>query len=561
MHSRFRTKGVLLAALLALVASMALPHHASAEPEPGAKKKGFRLFARALGAMTINRVYCGMATTGEICVDSTNSSTIGGGFWPKGTPDQYIFNSGLQVAGIVGPEFPTWAGDTVGGFFFDPKGTTQHGEEVEPIYNASNPADLAAWPEAACVPFNAGNPNDESAALFDPLLQQDPTNTDPAYSYPCRKSASQGDVWFVSWEGNPALRAGRKHPIGVLVETRGMGWNFPAGNEDILYFIYTFYNVTSTNPADYAAYRPSLRPILLQKAQDFHAAVAATGVNVPASGYSMTNLFAAFARDDDVGSAGANYSSVNLPFALGYTYDHGFSPNLPGWKFDPSIFSSPFFAGVGFTGAKYLKSPTGAGSIQLFSNTINGQPFAGAVNDPRDVTQLYRYLSGTLSPATGDQSCNTGIQAQTRVCFINNTSSQDMRFFQSSTPLNLPPGGSGSIVVAYLFAPPVKAAGSINNTDVKPGDPRRLTDPTLLAAGANLIDSITGFAGWSDGNGDGIVQQGEFQVIPKSLLGKAQVAQTVFDFKFLLPFAPSSPDFFLVPGDDQVTVLWKPSTS
>ena len=557
MHSRFRMKGVLLAALVAVLASVALPHTASAEPQPGTKKKGFRLFARALGAMTINRVYCGMASDGQICVDSTNSSTIGGGFWPKGTPDQYIFNSGLQVAGIIGPDGGAWAGDTVGGFFFDPKGTTQHGEEVEPIFNASNKADFDTWPEAACVPFG-----DASADLFNPLLTTDPTETSGTYSYPCRKSASQGDIWFVSWEGNPAFRAGRKHPIGVLVETRGMGWNFPAGNQDILYFIYTFYNVTSTNAADYAAYRPSMRTILQQKAADFHASVAATGVTLPAGGYTMTNLFAAFARDDDVGSAGANYSSVNLPFALGFTYDHGFSPALPGWKFDASIFSLPFFPGVGFTGAKYLKSPTGAGAIQLFSNTINGTPFAGALNDPRDVVQLYRYLSGTLSPAQGDQSCNTGNQVQTRICFVNNTSSQDMRFFQSSTPLTLAPGGSGSIVVAYLFAPPVRAAGGVNNTDVKPGDPRRLTDQFALATGANLIDSMTGFRGWTDVNGDGVVQQGEFSApVPGSLLGKATVAQAVFDGKFLLPFAPSSPEFFLIPGDNQVTVLWKPSAS
>jgi len=97
---------------------------------------------------------------------------------------------------------------------------------------------------------------------------------------------------------------------------------------------------------------------------------------------------------------------------------------------------------------------------------------------------------------------------------------------------------------------------------VKPGDPRRLTDPFALATGANLIDSMTGFRGWSDVNADGIVQQGEFSApVPGSLLGKATVAQAVFDGKFLLPFAPSSPDFFLIPGDNQVTVLWKPSLS
>ncbi len=37
------------------------------------------------------------------------------------------------------------------------------------------------------------------------------------------------------------------------------------------------------------------------------------------------------------------------------------------------------------------------------------------------------------------------------------------------------------------------------------------------------------------------------------------MAQQVFNFGFLLPFAPESPDFFLIPGDNQVTVLWRPS--
>ncbi|HXI19824.1 MAG TPA: hypothetical protein VNH46_01985, partial [Gemmatimonadales bacterium] len=401
-------KGVLLAALVAVFASAVLPGAASAEPQPGAPKKGFRLFARALGALTINRVYCGLSSAGQICVDSTNSSTIGGGFWPKGTPDQYIFNTGIQVAGIIGPNGGPWAGDTVGGFFFDPKGTTEHGEQVEPIYNAQNPADLATWPAAACVPRG-----DATANLFNDLLQSDPTTGNEVPDVPdCRKSASQGDVWFVSWEGNPNLRAGRKHPLGIAVETRALGWNFPSGNEDILYFLYTFYNITSSNCADYAAIRPSLSAILCQKGKDYHDANAALGVTLPVGGYTISPLYAAIGTDMDVAQAGSNYAGVNLPFALGYTYDHSFSQPA-GWQFDPTIFSAPFFQGSGFSGVKYLSSPTGAGEIQLYSNTINGRPFAGAVNDPRDVVQLYRYLSGTLSPAYGDDPCNTGNPAVT----------------------------------------------------------------------------------------------------------------------------------------------------
>ena len=39
------------------------------------------------------------------------------------------------------------------------------------------------------------------------------------------------------------------------------------------------------------------------------------------------------------------------------------------------------------------------------------------------------------------------------------------------------------------------------------------------------------------------------------------MAQAVFDGGFLLPFAPDAPDFFLIPGDNQVTVMWRPSPS
>ena len=67
----------------------------------------------------------------------------------------------------------------------------------------------------------------------------------------------------------------------------------------------------------------------------------------------------------------------------------------------PSIFKAPFFAGAGFVGVKYLASPTGAGVINLFSNTIN----QGAFDDAQNTIQLYRYLSGNISNAAGDASC------------------------------------------------------------------------------------------------------------------------------------------------------------
>ena len=158
-----------------------------------------------------------------------------------------------------------------------------------------------------------------------------------------------------------------------------MGWNFPAGNEDILYFIYTIYNITSTDTADYSNVRPAMREILLEKAKDFQRLNNAENqVRLPEGGYDIRDLYVAFAADMDVANAGLNYSSVNPPFALGYTYDHSFSQHQ-GWTFDPAIFGPPFFAGTGFAGVKYLRSPLNSEGqevgLTLFGSFINGGSF------------------------------------------------------------------------------------------------------------------------------------------------------------------------------------------
>lgn len=558
MHSRFRAKGVVLAVLAALTALLVLPGTSLAKPKPGIAGRGFRLQARAIGAITINRIYCGLAATGEVCVDSTNSSTIGGGYWPKGSPQQYVFNSGLQAAGAIQDTLGwAWAGDTTGAFFFDPKGTTQHGQLVQPIWNSSNPADLAAWPAAAMVPRG-----DATADLFDVNLQQD------ALGNP-RPSASQGDVWTVAWDGDPSLIAGRPHPLGIAVETRGMGWNYPTGNNDIVYFVYTFYNVSSSCAADYAAIRPGMRELMQGLGTQFQTLNnAAFGITIPTCGYTIKDFYANFAADMDVSSdAGNNYSSVNLPFQLGYVYEDTFRPTEGTYRL-PSDQSTAqgFTGGYGFVGVKYLASPidplTGLqAGLHLFSNTVNGSSF----NDPQNVQQLYRYISGAINPSLGDGLCNFDPVVD-RVCFVKSDAHADVRFFQSSGPFDLPPGGFGSIVVGYVFASAVASPGctTVGCDGVKPGDPRRLTNAANLAAqGANLIDSLTGFRGFVDGrNGnpvDNEVQQGEFITSRGSLLNKSLVAQTVFDSKFLLPSAPAAPDFFVVPGDNQVAIFWRPS--
>jgi hypothetical protein len=534
---------VVSAWLAALALTLAAPAAgATALPERPIKKSGFRLLARASGSLKVNQVQCGLISNGQICVDSTGSSTIPGSVWPKGTNNQYTFNSGISLAGIVGDEMPAWAGDTIGAFFFEGSGFLLNGEQVEPIYNASDAADAAQWPEFAKVP----GVGDSVSSIYDPLLQN-------------QISASQGDVYFLTWDGNPARVNGRIHPMGVVVETRGLAWNYPAGNQDIIYFIYTLYNVSSIDPADYVNIRPSLRDRLLQQATTFQATnEAAFGVDIPDHGYSLTDVFMNFGADQDVTvNAGADYATFNNLFNLAITYEEKFEPQ-PGNVFDPGIHAPPFLPGPGFVGTKYLRSPilpTGEESGTVLAGLTTNR---GAFPDPNNAQQLYRYISGNLNSAAGDPQCNTGDPKVTHLCFINNVPS-DTRTFQSSGPLTLPAGGQATIVVAYIFAPPVQTGKcpSIPCPVTMAPRPLLIANASPASPGVDAIDSAMGYRGFLGQT----VTQDSVRTVPNSLLDKAKVAQAIFDSKFLLPFAPTSPDFFLIPGDQQVTILWRPSRS
>jgi len=543
-----RSRSALTTVLLLLLALA--PAALSAQSAPKGSASGFRLYAKALAAITGNRVYCGLALSGEFCVDSTNSSTIGGGYWPKGSPQQYVFNSGLWVAGkIAGSNEWGWAGDTTGGFFFDAKGTTQHGEGVDGFWNSTNAAHRAEWPAAARVPASGA-----SASFFAPALQG-------------REVASDQDVWSLAWEGNADLVAGRPHPLGLAMETRVLTWNYPAGNEDIVYFLTTFYNISSACAVDYAGVRPELQETLRQLGVRFQAQnLAKTGVVIPTCGYTINDLYFAAAADMDVSSdAGANYSTVNLPLAMGYSYEHTFRRPEVGYALPEGIGEPPFTNGYGFVALKFLRTGEGAGvspRIQMYSSLTGG----GLFNDPQNTYQMYRYLTGQINQGLGDGACNYS-PATDRICYVKGDVPSDTRFFETATAGTvLPPGGAVTVATAYIFASAVASPGCPvagcggGAVDIRAGDPRRLSNASFLASsGANLIDSMTGFRGYTDLNGDGVVQGNEFTAVRGSLIQKAQLAQAIFDAGFALPEAPEAPEFFLVPGDGKVSIFWRPS--
>jgi hypothetical protein len=523
---------------------------AVAEKVPGARRsrRGLNLQALVFGVLETNRVFCGVNVKGELCVDPLNSPTVSGGFWPKGSVNSYIFNSGLQIAAVIPSDAGfEWAGDTTGVFFMDGRGDFGAGEQVELVYSSLDPDDALNWPRQGLV---------RDSAVFQDLLID-------------RISVSQQDIWTRYWDGNPVIAGGRTHPMGVLVEERGMVWNFPTGNEDIVYFTFDFTNITAKDRSVYSGLHPYIRDSIADIAEAYVAGVEDRfGITIPDGGYTFEDMYAAFYMDPDVGQAGSNYSTAILPYQMSMTYKSDFLE--PDFVYTPEINGDPFSANPGFVGVKYLSSPlnpvTGLPvGLTMYANTRNPSGAGSGAEDPNGVTQMWRYLSGNNTPAIGDDPCTFPNPKERRLCFLLDFPT-DIRFFQSSGPFRLEPGEQATIVVAYILAAPVAAAlQGLVGGDVKPLFP--YPGDSILAGTCGTqdclraVDSIAGWLSHNDDNGNGKIDQDEVVSVRRSLLDKALVAQAVFDNKFLLPFAPDPPPFFLVPGDNTVTVVWETTIS
>jgi hypothetical protein len=521
-----------VAACVTLVVSTASLASAQTTQDKARARRANSPFNLAAGPTTIlqgNLVQCGVDNQGNVCTDVFNSPTGGGGFWPSGTTNQYIFNSGLQVAAINGPAAGPWAGDTVGAYFFDARGTQPHGtaridsEGGGAVFNSLVPADIENWPAGAFV---------TDTSIFNAALIGNPTVSDQ-------------DSWVTYWDGDPNRISNRDHPMGIQIEQRSLAFNAPRGAEHTIFFIYKFTNVTND---------PGFQ---LPNEQRF-------GVSLPDAGWEFTNLYIAFSMDPDVTThATDNFSTAILPFNLGIAYHSTFVTDDFNFAARADLYAPPFFVGPGFVGVKYLRSPVNPATgeevgLTMFSNTLNQ---ATGFPDPIGVKQLFRYLKGDVNTAAGDNPCNIANAIQSRLCFLAQEAA-DTRFYQSSGPFSLGPGESSTIVVAYTHGAPVRIADFTPGATLRPGIPARA--PGVGAAPARPIERIAGLVSIPPsavtvvGN-DTIIDESRVNVVRGSLLQNAQIAQSIFNNRFLLPRPPEPPRFTLVPGHNQVTVIWEPS--
>lgn len=516
-------------ALLFLV----FPAQLASQTKPQFRSPALNLLASVAKPLTANRVYVGVSNAGYIGAFLSQPGVT----WPAPYVQQlYVFYSGLQVAGLI-PRTAgfTWAGDTVAVYFADERGDQVNGGPLADVFDSRDSADAARWPQSAIV---------LDTAVYTPSLIGKP-------------AVSAQDLWTRYWD-RPRLVPGLTHPMGLLVDQRFIGWPYPTGNADVVYMVYTLYNVTARTPAAYN--NPTipfeLRGAIATEGRAFQDTVETSlGVQLPDAGYALDSVYIGLLVDHDIATFNHNYATASVPFGLAIGYDGHFRDEL-GWTYPPEIFGAPPFTPVpGLLGAKFLKAP---GPFVMFTNFTGG----GTFPDPIGAPLLWRRMSLNLVPS--DAQCNPftnpAVARQRHLCTLVQTQS-DSRFQISAGPFHLGPGEATTVILAFLLAAPLDTVNAYVGGDLRPGVP--FTGDSI-AVDTTKITTIERAAGWrtqTDLNGDGVIQAAEVTAVRRSLLHKAQVAQAIVDAKFLMAAAPDAPEFFLIPGDNAVTVVWQPSAT
>jgi hypothetical protein len=230
----------------------------------------------------------------------------------------------------------------------------------------------------------------------------------------------------------------------------------------------------------------------------------------------LEDTFFAVAADMDIGSnfqddrcsaipvlpPGANNSSgETVETNLGFCWDDDFNEA----DFDPNP--------PGFVGITFFQGPIADDGSQLGLErfTLTTNPSLGRPQpDPTTDGDQYDLMGGI----------------GTRAPFIDATAS-DMRFVEISGPITFDPGEIQRVVAGYIWASAANGRAALNVSPTRcfpAGAPCFLPDPN-----------------------DPVLEE---------LVTIQRAAQVIFDAGFLAPAPPPKPDMTLIPGDQQITIVW-----
>jgi len=420
------------AVVLAVALSVAAPGMLSAKRVPVSgkikKRSDAELSVISRAFTTTNNVLFGVDNRGNIGKDPGGSSTTGGGYWRTRT-DQYVFQSGLMVAGIFDADGDGAFGDTVetesvyDEEWREGKASTTQDDPANHLYISSNAAHLAAWPDEF---------RDE--------------NGEP-------KVFGQEDMVCIYTDvGGPVNPSAGRFRLGVEVYQRLKIFSV-SSQKDILYARWRFKNATEYIDDD----------------------VNGDGVVDVSGPYEIRGVLTEINTDFDVGDADDDRAAVSPLLNMAIYWDTDFSEGN---------FSNP----VGFFGIKFLDSPTevgrpadgvdndGDGQIdeEGEANRIGLSGFTittnrgGGREDPNTDAEAYRIMTnapGEVTEPVWDPEAD----------LIVSDFEDDLRARLLTGPFTLPSDGKLQAVEAgYFFADPLRS----------PADP---TDITLDGELLNLV--------------------------------------------------------------------------
>ncbi|MBI4543273.1 MAG: hypothetical protein HY705_09595, partial [Gemmatimonadetes bacterium] len=478
--------------------------------------------------LNVNNWLCGLASDGEICTNTFGSTTGGGGFWPIGTPNQYSFFAGLQMA-ARSPLDPT---KFAAAHCFNVSATNAGCRPLSNVYHSDLDTDLATWP-GSC---NLWNPQTGEYV----------------------KTLSQLDTCVRYWDGDPVATVPGGHPLGVEVTQHSLAFTLQ-GFRDMIFFIFKIKNISNS-----AAFRQ-----------------ANASLNVPADGWTLEDFYVAVGHDADVSA-----DEVDENFGTFVPFLRLAPDTIP--LFLATIWQSDFVAGdftpyaqcgfcsnPGFVGTTFLRSPYNNTGKTITTNTVGvvrtipslddrarlealrlaaaqgdteaqdtlavyeiGQSFGslttrgGVFPDAADAAQSWRYYSGNLSAAERALNPNS----PPGFGFVDQPQHADTRYLHATGPIKLAPGDSVEVIVGLVAGAPV------------------LTVPGFVPAQG--VEPLHGIPGDTARLLEKIMGRGVEGTNYPSVFKQVLDARTLFETNFLLPSPPASPTVTAIPGDREVKVIW-----
>ncbi|HET9984840.1 MAG TPA: T9SS type A sorting domain-containing protein [Longimicrobiales bacterium] len=488
------------------------------------QRSAFNLSAESDFAYNVNNWLCGLNNRGEICTNTFGSTTGGGGFWPAGTGNQYVFQAGLQFAA----RDPLNPNNFNAAFCFNVGASNASCKALGSIYHSDNAEDLANWPDA-CYLYN-------------------PQTGERV------QTLSQLDTCVRYWDGDPAATVSGGHPMGVEVTQHTLAFTL-SGFRDMIFYVLKLKNVSNAQ-----AFRDANRTLA-----------------VPAGGWTLNDMYVAFGADMDVSAdeATENYGTF-VPYLR---------PGQP--LFLATIWQSDFVAGdfvpypqcgfcsnPGFVGTTFLRSPYNNTGDTIRTNTAGvtrvvppiaqkdleplrlaaakgdtvaqrkllqyeiGQSFGslttngGTFPDAANAAQAWRYYSGRLNA----QEAANVTTSPPGFGFVDQPTHADTRYFHATGPFTLAPGDSTEVIVGLVAGAPV-----LGITGFSP---------------AQGNDIVHGLPGDTARPIEKIMGRGREGTAYPSLFKAAVDARTLFATNFLLPSPPPAPTVTVIPGNHETKVVW-----